>query len=100
MLGIAGEAIDVGLDNPTEEKIAAATVKTAEAKVLTTEIAILATNKLFELAGTRATLAKHNLDRHWRNARAHTLHDPVRWKFFHVGNFYLNGLNPPRHPWS
>jgi SfnB family sulfur acquisition oxidoreductase len=100
LLGIAGEAIDVGLENPTEETIAEATVKTAEAKVLTTEIAILATNKLFELAGTRATLAKHNLDRHWRNARAHTLHDPVRWKFFHVGNFYLNGLNPPRHPWS
>ncbi len=86
--------------NPTEEVIADATIKTAEAKVLTTEIAILATNKLFELAGTRSTLAKHNLDRHWRNARAHTLHDPVRWKFFHVGNFYLNDVNPPRHPWS
>lgn len=100
LLGIAGEAIDRGLKNPTEEAIADATIKTAEAKVLTTEIAILATNKLFELAGTRSTLAKHNLDRHWRNARAHTLHDPVRWKFFHVGNFYLNDINPPRHPWS
>lgn len=100
LLDIAGEAIDAGRENPTEETIAQATVKTAEAKVLTTEIAILATNKLFELAGTRATLAKHNLDRHWRNARAHTLHDPVRWKFFHVGNYYLNGLNPPRHPWN
>ncbi|MCA1443171.1 SfnB family sulfur acquisition oxidoreductase [Ensifer sp. IC4062] len=100
LLDIAGESIDMGLENPTEETIAQATVKTAEAKVLTTEIAILATNKLFELAGTRSTLAHHNLDRHWRNARAHTLHDPVRWKFFHVGNFYLNGLNPPRHPWS
>ncbi len=100
LLDIAGEAIDVGLANPADATIAQATVKTAEAKVLTTEIAILATNKLFELAGTRSTLAQHNLDRHWRNARAHTLHDPVRWKFFHVGNFYLNGLNPPRHPWS
>lgn len=100
LLDIAGEAIDAGLENATEKTITDATVKTAEAKVLTTEIAILATNKLFELAGTRSTLAKHNLDRHWRNARAHTLHDPVRWKFFHVGNFYLNGINPPRHPWS
>ncbi len=100
LLDIAGEAIDRGVENPTEEVIADATIKTAEAKVLTTEIAILATNKLFELAGTRSTLAKHNLDRHWRNARAHTLHDPVRWKFFHVGNFYLNDVNPPRHPWS
>lgn len=100
LLDIAGDAIDAGLANATEDTIAEATVKTAEAKVLTTEIAILATNKLFELAGTRSTLAKHNLDRHWRNARAHTLHDPVRWKFFHVGNYYLNDLNPPRHAWS
>jgi len=100
LLGIAGDAIDVALENPTEETVADATVKTAESKVLTTEIAVLAANKLFELAGTRSTLAKHDLDRHWRNARAHTLHDPVRWKYFHVGNFYLNGVNPPRHPWS
>ncbi|CAN7655333.1 SfnB family sulfur acquisition oxidoreductase [Pararhizobium sp. LjRoot238] len=100
LLDIAGEAIDAALENPTEELVAEATVKTAESKVLTTEIAILATNKLFELAGTRSTLAQHNLDRHWRNARAHTLHDPVRWKFFHVGNYYLNAVNPPRHPWS
>lgn len=100
LLAIAADAIDAGVENATEETIAEATVRTAEAKVLTTEIAILATNKLFELAGTRSTLAKHNLDRHWRNARAHTLHDPVRWKFFHVGNYYLNNLNPPRHPWS
>lgn len=100
LLDIASEAIDAGLKSATEETINDATIKTAEAKVLTTEIAILATNKLFELAGTRSTLAKHNLDRHWRNARAHTLHDPVRWKFFHVANFHLNGINAPRHAWS
>jgi SfnB family sulfur acquisition oxidoreductase len=96
----AGRAIDEAKVDSTEPKVAAATVKTAEAKALTTEIAILATNKLFELSGTRSTLAHHNLDRHWRNARAHTLHDPVRWKYFHVGNYYLNGVSPPRHPWS
>lgn len=100
LLDIAAQAIDAARDNSTEETVAEATVKNGEAKVLTTEIAILATNKLFELAGTRSTLAKHNLDRHWRNARTHTLHDPVRWKFFHVGNYYLNGINPPRHPWN
>ena len=68
--------------------------------MLTTQIAIDATNKLFELAGTRSTLAQHALDRHWRNARTHTLHDPVRWKFYHVGNYYLNNINPPRHAWN
>lgn len=100
LLEIAGKAIDVALADSSERNVAEATIKTAESKVLTTEIAILATNKLFELAGTRSTLAVHNLDRHWRNARAHTLHDPVRWKFFHVGNYYLNGVSPPRHPWN
>jgi SfnB family sulfur acquisition oxidoreductase len=100
LLWRAGEFIDLALKTPNEETVAAATIATAEAKVLTTEIAILAGNKLFELAGTRSTLAEYNLDRHWRNARTHTLHDPVRWKYFHVGNYYLNGVNPPRHAWS
>ena len=100
LLEKAGLAIDGIIDQPTDETVAAASATVAEAKVLTTEIAILATNKLHELAGTRSTLAEFNLDRHWRNARTHTLHDPVRWKYFHVGNYALNGVAPPRHAWS
>ena len=100
LLAKAGRAIDGIIDQPTEESVAAAAVAVAEAKALTTEIAILATNKLHELAGTRSTLAEFNLDRHWRNARTHTLHDPVRWKYFHIGNYALNGVAPPRHAWS
>ena len=100
LLARAARWIDKGLATPTEEVISATTIATAEAKVLTTEVAILATNKLFELAGTRSILSAHNLDRHWRNARAHTLHDPVRWKYFHIGNYYLNGAPPPRHAWN
>ena len=100
LLEKAGLAIDSIIDQPTDETVAAASATVAEAKVLTTEIAILATNKLHELAGTRSTLAEFNLDRHWRNARTHTLHDPVRWKYFHVGNYALNGVAPPRHAWS
>jgi SfnB family sulfur acquisition oxidoreductase len=95
----AGLAIDAGLRDENAETVAEASIRVAEAKVLTTEIAILATNKLFELAGTQATLEAHNLDRHWRDARTHTLHDPVRWKFHAIGNYYLNGVKPPRHSW-
>lgn len=83
-----------------EAHVAEATLLVAETKVLTTEIALLATNKLFELSGTRSTLSELNLDRHWRNARTHTLHDPVRWKLHLVGNYYLNGVELPRHAWS
>ncbi|MEM5325964.1 SfnB family sulfur acquisition oxidoreductase [Paraburkholderia sp. JHI2823] len=84
----------------TEDDVARASVAVGEAKVLTTETALLAGEKLFELAGTQSTLAAHNLDRHWRNARTHTLHDPVRWKYHLVGNFYLNGVKPARHAWN
>ena len=100
LLDRAGLAIDAAVANPTAESVAAAQLATAEAKVLTTEVALAASNTLFELSGTRSTLAEHNLDRHWRNARTHTLHDPVRWKVAIVGNHALNGVNPPFHAWS
>lgn len=100
ILDRAGLAVDAAVAAPDATSVAKAQIATAEAKVLTTEISILATNKLFELAGTRSTLGEHNLDRHWRNARTHTLHDPVRWKYAILGNYYLNDINPPLHAWS
>ena len=100
LLDKAGLAIDRAVANPNADTVAEAQVFTAEAKILSTEIAIEATNKLFELAGTRSTLAEHNLDRHWRNARTHTLHDPVRWKYSILGKYFLNGEKPPLHAWS
>lgn len=71
---------------------ARALIAVVEAKVATTEISLTATNKLFELAGTQSTLEQYGLDRHWRNARTHTLHDGVRWKYHAVGQYELNGL--------
>ena len=84
----------------TAESSARASVAVAEAKVLTTQIALEASEKLFELAGSSATRAPYNLDRHWRNARTHTLHDPVRWKTHLIGNYLLNHTLPARHSWN
>jgi SfnB family sulfur acquisition oxidoreductase len=100
LLDRAGSVLDAAVARPSAENVAAARLAVAEAKVLTTEVALAASNKLFELSGTRSTLAVENLDRHWRNARTHTLHDPVRWKYAIVGNHALNGVNPPLHAWS
>jgi SfnB family sulfur acquisition oxidoreductase len=100
LLEKAGYTIDRAILDPNAETVAEAQIVTAEAKILSTEIAIAATNKLFELAGTRSTLAEHGLDRHWRNARTHTLHDPVRWKYAILGKYFLNGEKPPLHAWS
>jgi SfnB family sulfur acquisition oxidoreductase len=100
LLDVAGRAVDTAVIDATADTVAAAQLAVAEAKIVSTEIAIEATNRLFELAGTRSTLAEHNLDRHWRNARTHTLHDPVRWKYAILGNHALNGVKPPLHAWS
>jgi SfnB family sulfur acquisition oxidoreductase len=97
LLRRAGRVLDASQAAPDERSVAAASVAVAEARVLTTEIALKAGSKLFELAGSGAPLSEHNLDRFWRNARTHTLHDPVRWKFHAVGNYYLNDKLPPRH---
>jgi len=92
----AGRKVDAAQVETTEKRVVEATLAVAAAKVLTTEIAIEATNTLFELAGTASVKLDLNLDRHWRNARTHTLHDPVRWKYHVVGNYHLNDIIPPK----
>jgi len=97
LLGRAGKFVDRAIAAPSHPSVAEASVAVAEAKVMTTKIALEASNVLFELAGTRATLEPHRFDRHWRNARVHTLHDPVRWKYNVIGEWVLNDRAPPRH---
>ncbi|KTC42059.1 MAG: SfnB family sulfur acquisition oxidoreductase [Pseudomonas sp.] len=95
LLERAGEFLDRAQAQTNADTVAAASIAVAEARALSTEISLAAGSTLFELAGSQATLAEHGLDRHWRNARVHTLHDPVRWKYHAVGNYYLNQQNPP-----
>ncbi|MHA7114946.1 SfnB family sulfur acquisition oxidoreductase [Pseudomonas promysalinigenes] len=96
LLERAGEYLDRAQLDSTADNVAAASIAVAEARAISTEVSLSAGTSLFELAGSQATLAEHNLDRHWRNARVHTLHDPVRWKYHAIGNYYLNHANPPR----
>jgi SfnB family sulfur acquisition oxidoreductase len=97
LLARAGAFVDRAQAQPSVETVAAASVAVAESKIASTEAALLVASKLIELAGSSATLAKHGLDRYWRNARTHTVHDPVRWKYRAVGEYWLNSVNPPRH---
>ncbi|WP_079230414.1 SfnB family sulfur acquisition oxidoreductase [Pseudomonas putida] len=96
LLERAGEFLDHAQADSNTDSVAAASIAVAEARAISTEVSLAAGTTLFELAGSQATLAEHNLDRHWRNARVHTLHDPVRWKYHAIGNYYLNNANPPR----
>ncbi|MFV5264441.1 SfnB family sulfur acquisition oxidoreductase [Acinetobacter courvalinii] len=101
LLDEAAEYLDE-LDQLTEisaEQAARASILVAEAKIYANDAALHISEKLLELGGSRASLSQHNLDQHWRNARVHTLHDPVRWKSHAIGDYYLNGTHPARHAW-
>ncbi|ENV63289.1 SfnB family sulfur acquisition oxidoreductase [Acinetobacter junii NIPH 182] len=101
LLDDAAEYLDE-LDQLTQisaDQAARASILVAEAKIYANDSALHISEKLLELGGSRASLSQHNLDQHWRNARVHTLHDPVRWKFHAIGDYYLNGTHPARHAW-
>lgn len=97
MIRRAGWAVDTATADPTLATVTAASIAVAEAKVVATEIAIAAGNAMFELCGEESTDSALGLDRFWRDARTHTLHDPVRWKLHAIGNWVLNDVPPPRH---
>jgi SfnB family sulfur acquisition oxidoreductase len=97
LLGEGARGVDHAHGLLTQETAAAASIAVASAKAFADTIVNNLTSALFEVSGTRSALDSLNLNRHWRNARTHTLHDPVRWKIQHVGRYLLNGTLPPRH---
>jgi SfnB family sulfur acquisition oxidoreductase len=72
-------------------------IAVAQAKAFASEVAVEVASDLFALSGASAVDERYDLSRHWRNARTHASHDPVDWKYHHVGNFLLNDALPPNH---
>jgi len=69
-------------------------VSVAEAKVLAHRASVEVSSEIFELTGARSTSSKYGFDRYWRNARVHTLHDPVDYKIRDLGRYALDGTLP------
>ncbi|CDO05389.1 acyl-CoA dehydrogenase [Mycolicibacterium cosmeticum] len=98
LLAAGAALVDVGQAQQelSRDTAAAASLKVAAAKALAQEFAVEIAGGIFELTGTSGTDGAANLDRHWRNVRTHSLHDPARWKYVHLGNHTLHGTRPPR----
>ncbi|MYW76091.1 acyl-CoA dehydrogenase [Pseudonocardia sp. SID8383] len=58
-----------------------------------------ATTQLFEVGGASITSETLRLDRHWRNARVISTHNPLIYKLQTVGDHVLNGTDLP-YAWS
>jgi alkylation response protein AidB-like acyl-CoA dehydrogenase len=69
-------------------------IDVATAKCLAHRAGIDISNQMFELMGARATSQRYAYDRFWRNARVHTLHDPIDYKLRDLGRHALDGSVP------
>ena len=78
--------------DPQSQDAAAAA---ARAKVVVDRIAHHAATALFDIAGASATLTSANLDRHWRNIRTISTHNPTSHKAFALGNLSANQVRLP-----
>lgn len=97
LLAAAAAAVDGAQRELTAESAAAASLATAAARAAAARAALEAAGRLFEVAGTRSAAADLGLDRHWRNARTHTLHDPAAWKIQHLGRWAIEQTLPPNN---
>ena len=70
-------------------------IAVAQLKVVATEVGLEVSSRVYELTGASSTKSKVGLDRHWRDIRTHSLHDPIDYKRIEVGNHFLNGVYAP-----
>ncbi len=93
----AGEALDRAWAKGsalTSDERGQVAVAIATAKVAASRNGLEVCSKVFEVTGARSTHASVALDRHWRNLRTQSLHDPLDYKLHELGDWALNGTLP------
>jgi alkylation response protein AidB-like acyl-CoA dehydrogenase len=79
----------------TAEQRGAIAIQVAKLKVVSTDVGITVSNRVFEITGSSSAKSSTGLDIFWRNVRTHSLHDPVDYKKLEVGAYVLNGELQP-----
>ena len=97
---IAAERLDEAYESvvdgaPTPEAAEAAQLAAAEAKVAVDSFSYATAAKLFDVGGASATQSIYNLDRHWRNVRTISTHNPTFLKSSAIGDNITNGVSFP-----
>lgn len=96
----AAEALQVAADSvvdgvPGEAEAEAAQRAAAEAKVAVDRFSYATAARLFDVGGTSATQAAYDLDRHWRNVRTISTHNPTFLKASALGANFVHGTAFP-----
>lgn len=80
-----------------EALVQEAAAAAARAKIIVDRIAHAAGSAIYDVAGASSTLKEKNLDRHWRNLRTISSHNPASYKAYALGNHRLNGVPLPAY---
>ncbi|MFI6223395.1 acyl-CoA dehydrogenase family protein [Nocardia salmonicida] len=90
---VLDRVLDAGAKD--EQDLVAAELAAAQAQLGVIDIVLAATTQLFELGGASIVSEQLRLDRHWRNARTISVHNPAIFKARAVGDYLLNGTELP-----
>ncbi|MFK4145077.1 acyl-CoA dehydrogenase family protein [Streptomyces sp. NPDC004065] len=90
LVGGLAQGDDLGDDECAEIAVLASAAQSAAFRAAQ-EI----TTRALDVIGADAASARHGFDRFWRDARTHTLREPVAHRLREVGDYYLNGAHPP-----
>lgn len=87
-----GAALQSAIDGRPEPALfQEAALRTAKSKVVIDDLALGAANQLFEVGGASAARQSAQLDRHWRNIRTISSHNPLSYKARALGSYIVNG---------
>ncbi|MCU1526772.1 MAG: acyl-CoA dehydrogenase [Frondihabitans sp.] len=83
-----------GADTATVDSlIEAAELRTIQVQLTVVDLTLQATTTLFEVGGASATDRDRALDRHWRNARTLSSHNPAIFQQRVIGDHVINGTD-------
>ncbi|WP_158930490.1 acyl-CoA dehydrogenase family protein [Acidisphaera sp. S103] len=85
----AGQGTDAGL------ALALSEIEVAQAQVVVPRLILDAATILFDALGASASRGSRGFDRHWRNARTLSSHNPLIYKERIIGDYAVNGTPPP-----
>jgi alkylation response protein AidB-like acyl-CoA dehydrogenase len=93
VLQVVGDSVRDGV--PDAAAAEAAQLAAAQAKVAVDRFSYATAAKLFDVSGASATQTRYNFDRHWRNARTISTHNPTFLKASAIGDHVVNGAAFP-----
>lgn len=75
----------------TRDEINSIQIRSSVFRSYAAKVGLEITSRVYDVMGAHASANRFGYDRHWRDIRAHTLHDPLVNTLRGIGDYVLNG---------